>query len=312
MTLLADGGRLWAEVTAEVPLTLHTDGQGPDPSRVGGVDIGVIHPYAVAGPEGQGLIVSGRAIRAEHHLHHRDQAARQRAMAGHAPTPGQHGSRRWRKHRARQRKVEGRHKRRVQQARHEASATVVAWAVRERIGTLKIGDLRGVLHLASGRRHNRRLRDAGFSRLIKTLVEDCEIAGIATVLVDERGSSSTCPACRRRVPKPSGRRFTCPHPQCGYLGHRDLVGAANIAPRNPRGGTSTAPTPPGTGAVITHRRAGRHLPGTSRTRRDPRRRPHHGSIRRSPGAPPPAPPPDGESLAPARITKHHQRLETRH
>ncbi|MBW3662584.1 MAG: transposase [Actinobacteria bacterium] len=31
--------------------------------------------------------------------------------------------------------------------------------------------------------------------------------------VDERGTSSSCPDCGRRVPKPSGRILTCPH--CG-------------------------------------------------------------------------------------------------
>ena len=36
---------------------------GPDPERVAGMDLGLIHPYAVAGPERQGLLVPGRAIR---------------------------------------------------------------------------------------------------------------------------------------------------------------------------------------------------------------------------------------------------------
>jgi hypothetical protein len=52
---------------------------------------------------------------------------------------------------------------------------------------------------------------------------------IVTELVDERGTSSTCPNldCRNRVPKPAGRVLSCPH--CGFHGHRDLAGAANIA-----------------------------------------------------------------------------------
>lgn len=54
VTLLADGGSLWIDVTAEVPVPAHSDGQGPDPSRIGGVDLGVIHPYAVSGPEWPG------------------------------------------------------------------------------------------------------------------------------------------------------------------------------------------------------------------------------------------------------------------
>jgi putative transposase len=65
VTLLFDGGRLRADVTAEVPVACYPDGQAPDPERVAGIDLGLIHPYAVAGPERQGLLVPGRAIRAE-------------------------------------------------------------------------------------------------------------------------------------------------------------------------------------------------------------------------------------------------------
>jgi hypothetical protein len=85
------------------------------------------------------------------------------------------------------------------------------------------------------------------------------------MLVDERGTSSTCPSCTRRVPRPAGRTFACPH--CGFTGHRDLVGGANIATRTPGGG----PIQPGNPFPdqITHRRAGNHLPGASPARRDP-------------------------------------------
>ena len=72
VTLLYDAGRLWADVTAEVPVAAYPPGAEPDPVRVAGVDLGIIHPYAVAGPDGQALLVSGRAIRAEHHLHLHD------------------------------------------------------------------------------------------------------------------------------------------------------------------------------------------------------------------------------------------------
>jgi hypothetical protein len=49
------------------------------------------------------------------------------------------------------------------------------------------------------------------------------------------------------------------------VAHRDLVGAANIAPRGSRGGDTFDLM----GLEIMHRRVGRHLPG--RIRRDPRR-----------------------------------------
>ena len=113
ITLLCEGGRLFLDVTAEIPVTVYPLGEGPDSGRVAGVDLGIIHPYAVAGPGGQGLLVSGRAIRAEHRMHLADTKARSRAVARRAPKPGQKGSRRWRRYRRRTRVVEGRYRRRV-------------------------------------------------------------------------------------------------------------------------------------------------------------------------------------------------------
>jgi transposase len=178
---------------------------------------------------------------------------------------------------------------------------VVAWAAANRTGTLAVGDPRGVLGLRSGRVHNQRVRDWRPGQLITILTGKANAAGITVELVDERGTSSTCPACSRRVPKPAGRAFRCPH--CGLGGHRDLVAAASIAARGPGGGR-IPPVPAGAG--VTHRRAGAHLPGVAQGRRDPRRRPSSRPAPRGhlagtgpPQPPPPAQPPaaGGESLA---------------
>ncbi|MEH1057372.1 transposase [Micromonospora sp. CPCC 206171] len=249
ITLLCEGGRLFLDVTAEVPVTVYPAGEQPDPGRVAGVDLGITHPYAVAGPDGEGLLVSGRAIRAEHRMHLTDTKARRRAVSRRAPKPGQKGSRRWRQYRRRARLVEGRHRRRVRQAQHEAARGVVSWAVRQRVGVLHVGDPRGVLDLSAGRRHNLRLRQWQIGRLLQVLTDKATLAGITVRLVDERGTSSTCPACARRVPKPRGRTLSCPH--CAFSGHRDLVAAASIATRTPGGGPTT-PTAVVLPQVVTH------------------------------------------------------------
>jgi IS605 OrfB family transposase len=302
VTLLFDAGRLWLDVTAELPVTIYPPGSAPDPARVAGVDLGVIHPFAVACPaDGTALLVSGRALRAEHRLHLADTKHRRRATAARAPTKGQRGSRRRRKTRRRARLVEGRHRRRVRQTLHEAAKTVVGWAVSKRIGTLTVGDPRGVLNYTAGRRHNLRLRQWQIGRTLHILQDKAALAGITVHLVDERGTSSTCPRCRKRIPKPAGRVMACPH--CSFAGHRDIAAAFTIATRTP-GGAPT--TPPCTGGgVVTHRRAGRHLPGIVSARRDPRRPPAVGG---SVGRRRPAPPPVGSrSHTPVREDpQHHQ------
>src|SRR5207245_1130902 len=92
VTLLSEAGRLYVDVTA----ALQPEDHALDPGVVAGVDPGIIHPFAVvAGNEA--LLVSGRAMRAECHLHLADTKARGRKMGRKAPSRGQRGSRRWRK-----------------------------------------------------------------------------------------------------------------------------------------------------------------------------------------------------------------------
>jgi IS605 OrfB family transposase len=222
LTLLSEAGRLYVDVTA----ALSPEDHDLDPGIVAGVDPGIIHPFAVVAGDGS-LLVSGRAMRAECHLHLADTKARNRRMGRKAPSRGQRGSRRWRKLRRTQRRREARHRRRIRQAQHEAARAVVAWAVDHRVGTLVVGDPGGICNRDLGRRQNLRLRRWGRTHLIGALKDKAAMAGIEVVEVDERGTSSTCLACRKRVPKPRGRVFRCS--SCGFSGHRDLVGAANIA-----------------------------------------------------------------------------------
>jgi putative transposase len=268
VTLLAEGGRLWLAITAAMPVEQHD----LDPGRVAGVDLGIIHPYTVVTRDA-GLLVSGRAVRAEGWLHLHDQQARQAMAARRAPKPGQRGSRRWRRHRAKLRKAEARHRRRVHQAQHQAAKQVIAFAVRQQVGTLLVGDPKGITGRDVGRVQNLRLRQWRRTHLLGALRDKAERAGIRVRLVDERGSSSTCPVCRRRVPKPKSRRFRCP--QCGLQGHRDLVGAHNIAAKHGGGHTSMGPP-----LLVEHRRA-----GVVPARRDRRRHLHDRRRRRSCPAP---------------------------
>lgn len=243
ITLVHDDG-LWLDVTAAVPVEqFHLD-----PDRVAGVDLGIIHPYAVMTKDA-GLLISGRAIRADNYLHLRDRQARQAKAAQRAPSRGQPGSRRWRRYRAQERRIEARHRRRVHQAHHQAAKQVIAFMIERRAGTMVVGDVRGIANRDAGRAHNLRLRQWRRTHMLQALRDKAERAGIRVRLVDEHGSSSTCPACQQRTPKPKDRQFRCPY--CRFQGHRDLVGAHNIAARA-SGGSLSAVMP----ALIEHRRAG--------------------------------------------------------
>lgn len=247
ITLLYDAGRFVIDVTALVPVE-RTTGRA-----TAGVDLGIVHPYAVVTGT-DALLVSGRAIRAETRLHLSDTKRRMR----NAPpkTPGNKRSRRRKQALRKQRMSEGAHGRRIRQAHHEAANAVVSWASDHEVGVLVVGAPKGLATVRRGKAHNLRLRDWRRAHLTRALKDKAERAGIDVVLVDERGTSSTCPECSARTAAPRGRTFACSN--CGFAGHRDLVGARNIAARG--GGVTCSPE------RVQHRRA-----GTVPARRDRRR-----------------------------------------
>jgi putative transposase len=71
-----------------------------------------------------------------------------------------------------------------------------------------VGDPRGVLTLAAGRRHNQRVQAWRIGHLIKCLTDKAELAGIGLMLVDERGTS---PVPDGPGVTPDGPPITAPH-----------------------------------------------------------------------------------------------------
>lgn len=242
VTILCEAGRLYMDVTAELTVQELAE----DATKMAGVDLGIIHPFAVA-TEGAALLISGRAHRCEERLHLEDTKERQKKMAPRVPKRGERGSRRYRKLRAAQRRAEARHKRKIRQGHHESAKQVVEFAKENKVGTLVVGDLKGIASEDHGAAHNLRLRQWRRTHLVRCLKDKAEMAGIKVVFVSERGSSSTCPACKAKVSKPKGREISCKN--CGFSSHRDVVGAVNIAAI---GGGIISEIP-----LIEHRRAGK-------------------------------------------------------
>jgi IS605 OrfB family transposase len=276
--LIEEAGDLFADITAWVAVVPART----DPEVAAGVDPGIIHPLAVASQD-QALLVSGRAVRAEEFLHLEDTKTRDRHLAAkRAPRrarpgrPRQEGSRRWKKLAARQRRQEAKNRRVVKQAGNRAANLAAAFIVDQaRAATVAVGDPKRIEDLDAGRRHNRRIHRWARTHTRNALTYRLQECGINARLVDERGTSSSCPTCGAAATK-NGRHLTCQNPTCHQSHHRDIAGAQNMVRKLGHAPTDIAHTE--------HRRVGtparrdrrRHLydqtrstkapPGPARTR----------------------------------------------
>jgi len=184
------------------------------------VDLGEIHLAAVSTNTSEALVVSGRGIRSLK----RQRSQRLGKLTKKQARCKKH-SRRWRKFQHAKNTICARDERRIRDMRHKATRKVVDFCVDQHVGSLFIGNPDGVRQKDSGRHHNQRMALWEYGRDIDYLTHKCEQAHIMSFTGSERGTSSRCPACEHKH-KPKGRRWHCQ--QCGFTGHRDLVGSVNM------------------------------------------------------------------------------------
>lgn len=210
----------------------------PGPNRAC-VDLGEIHLAAVVTDAGKALVVSGRGIRSDKRLLSKQlgELARKRSRC-------KRGSCRWKRLQTARRKRSLLVRRRVRDKRHKATRQVINFCQAEGVGTLYIGDPRGVRNKDCGRYHNQRMVRWEVGKDISYLDHKSRLASIVCSTGEERGSSSRCPRCGHRH-KPKGRVWACK--KCGFTGPRDVVGGTNMF----RNGFNSDVTFP---AVVTYRR----------------------------------------------------------
>jgi putative transposase len=206
------------------------------------VDPGEIHLAAVTTSTGKALIVTGRGIRAL-----KRQRAKQTGQITRKQSRCQKNSRRWKKLQRAKNSICRRTERRVRDLRHKATRIVIDFCIKNKVGTLFIGNPQGVRKKNSGRHHNGRMAQWEYGHDLDYLTHKSKHARILCLTGSERGTSSRCPRCRHKH-KPRGRNWVCP--KCAFRGHRDLVGSVNmhqdafgIHPKFPRSFTYLRPGP---------------------------------------------------------------------
>ena len=200
------------------------DGREPAPSpgdRVAAVDLGEVHPATITDGE-EAVVITARELRSLLQYTAKRLAQLQRLQAAKVK-----GSRQWKRIQWRKNHFRAKQRRRIRDVLHKISRAVVEEAVRLKVGTLVIGDVRDV---ANGKRMHAKSQQKismwphGQTRWYITY--KAEAAGIEVPgPEDESYSSQTCPRCGHRY-KPTGRVYLCP--ACGFVAHRDAVGSCNI------------------------------------------------------------------------------------
>jgi IS605 OrfB family transposase len=108
---------------------------------------------------------------------------------------------------------------------HKASREVVNFAKANHVSVIRLEQLDNIYDTAStSRKNEKNLHTWSFYRLGQYIAYKAALAGIKVVFVNPAHTSQTCPACGKRN-HAKDRRYTC---SCGYVSHRDRVGAINI------------------------------------------------------------------------------------
>ncbi len=195
------------------------ENQEPKGTKTAGIDIGEIHLAAVY-TGSKSWTVNGRELRSL-----RRQQNRTKARLDSKIDRKERGSRRWKRLvRAKDRQL-SKIRDQIKDLLHKQSTRLLKTLHERRVGTVVVGDLRGIREsIGYGSKANQRLHQWAYSKFVKMIEYKARLHGMTVERVGEAYTSQECPSCGNRH-KPHGREYIC---GCGFEGHRDLVGAANI------------------------------------------------------------------------------------
>jgi IS605 OrfB family transposase len=194
----------------------------PAPSQekgIMGIDLGIKVPAVVHIP-GKGTRFFGNG-RYQRHMRRRFYARRKQLQKA-------------KKQRA-LKKSQGKERRWMKNINHKLSRQIVNHAKAQGVGTIKLEALHGIRkgttrtsRGASARKNNRMKNSWSFYQLSLFISYKAARVGIKVEQVDPAHTSQECPACSA-LNSAQDRTYVCA--DCGWMGHRDKVGAINISRR---------------------------------------------------------------------------------
>lgn len=190
--------------------------------NVAAIDLGEIHSISSIDSNGNAVIITGRKIRDIKRFRNKEYG-KIRSKRSHTEI----GSRQYNKYTDAIYKLEIKSKNQLSDCVHKISKMYLDFCIENNISKVYYGDLDSCIRNTKGKRSkkvNQKLSQWCFGQLIEQLENKLGRYGIKMIKVSEAYSSQTCPHCGKRH-KPTNRNYEC---KCGYVQHRDLVGAMNI------------------------------------------------------------------------------------
>lgn len=218
--------KLFLLVTVDIPETKNTIIKG----KVMGVDLGVVHPAYLAvndGPE-RSLIGDGDAFQKQRDVFRRRFKELQRCQL----TQGGHG----RKHKTKATEIlRGKERNWVQTENHRISREIVNLAIRWKVESIQMENLKGFGKNSEGEvetKHKRLLGRWSYFELQKNIEYKAQMAGIKVVYVNPAYTSQTCHVCGKKGDRTERDTFICLNTECSCYGKpqdADMNAAINIA-----------------------------------------------------------------------------------
>jgi putative transposase len=187
---------------------------------VAGIDLGEKHLAAVS-TGSDAFLINGGELRALRKYQNQTKARLQAKISR-----KERGSNRWKKLVRTKNKQLNHLDNKITDLLHKLSRKLIEMLPERGVSTVVIGELKGIRESVDyGSLMNQRLHQWAHAKFAQMVEYKAKGAGMSVKYVNEAYTSQTCPKCQHRH-KPSGRTYDCP--ECGFEGHRDAVGAANI------------------------------------------------------------------------------------
>lgn len=190
-------------------------------NNVASIDLGEIHTITSIDNNGNAIIITGRKMRSIKQLRNKEMANLRTKM-----TKCKKYSRQWKKYNHALWNLSYKTNRQILDCVHKITKLYLDFCLENNISKVYYGDLD---NCTRGRRVGNfvgeKLNQWNYGEIMKQLHNKLERYGIELIEIKEYYSSQKCPQCKN-LHKPTGRNYNCMI--CGYVQHRDIVGAMNI------------------------------------------------------------------------------------